>query len=331
MQHNFSNAEWASRAHSFVRDGVWPFVYDSVSSACEAFVQCVRARGVFRGRLGGAHRHHVQALAKLSFHLNARASDMDQRVMIERRALVGIGNKAQCVRSGRAYSIELLRRRNAISAYRRLDTEEARALYRRWGGPSQSVVDATSMSGSLELFTDDLIQPREVYVSPPPSLKSAGERAAKVFKWPEPSPAPPIPSLRFLGEHRGPGAALVEGAMALREAPAVAVACPAQRENAEASVRSLLASVVQAVVSSFADALGRVARTVKPIDFAKGGSLPAHGCQLSRVDIDFGLSDGDGGVALSDPSDQSIIVVAGEDNARTLAKALLAYADAVRK
>jgi len=216
MQHNFSNTEWASRAHSFVRDGAWPFVYDSVASACEAFAG-VSARAYWERRKRSDDNPTADALDRLTFHINALASWMDRRVMIERRALGEIRlrwaeEKALIAR--RKSKLFERRNRNADRVYRRLGTPDARALYVRWVSPLPPVVDATSMAGSLELFTDGIVQACEVYVSPPPSLKSAGERAAKAFKWPEPSPYPPIPGARFLSDNRGPGAALVAEEMA---------------------------------------------------------------------------------------------------------------------
>lgn len=148
MQHNFSNTEWASRAHSFVRDGVWPFEYDSVEAACEAFAECVKARRVFRSLLGGGH--HVQALAKLSFHINALASWMDQAVIIERRALECMGKSVKsslAFKAARKAHYATVRYRNAERVYRRLGTPDAHALYVRWVSPFPPVVDATSYEG----------------------------------------------------------------------------------------------------------------------------------------------------------------------------------------
>jgi len=189
MQHNFSNTEWASRAHSFVRDGAWPFVYDSVVSACDAFAQVSKARADMRCRPGKTY--DVQAMAKLAFHINALASWMDQAVMIERRALEGMRERVKssmAFKAGRTVHYRTVRRCNAESVYRRLGTPDARALYVRWVSPFPPVVDATSFQGGpLELFTG------QAETAPPPA-----------FKWSEPSPYPPIPGLRFLGDNHSP-------------------------------------------------------------------------------------------------------------------------------
>lgn len=156
MQHNFSSTEWASRAHSFVRDGVWPFVYDSVASACEAYRQCVEAQDHYRVRPGKTY--DIVALGQLAFHINALASRLADRRMRECGALGEIAMRWReegILIRRRKCKLFTLRNNNAVAVYRRLGTSDARALCMRWVSPFPPVVDATSMAGGLELFTDE--------------------------------------------------------------------------------------------------------------------------------------------------------------------------------